>query len=261
MISPLRLERQGPVARVVLCRPDVHNAFDDLVISHLHRAALELGADDGIRAVVLASEGPSFSAGADLRWMRRMADAGESENRADALAMARMFEAWYRLPRPVVGRIQGPALGGGVGLVSVCDIAVASTDAVFGFTEVRLGILPAVISPFAATRIGPAAARELFLTGERFPAERALEIGLVQRVVAPADLDVAVERVLADLLSGGPRAQASIKILLGEIAGRSPEDVRDLTAKTIAQARAGEEGQEGIRAFLERRAPAWREKP
>jgi methylglutaconyl-CoA hydratase len=190
--------------------------------------------------------------------MRRRAEAGEKENRADALAMAEMFGAWNRLPRPVVGRIQGAALGGGVGLVCVTDIAVAARGAVFGFTEIRLGILPAVISPFATARIGHAAARELFLTGERFSAERAKEIGLVQRVVAAEELDAEIDRVVDALLAGGPLAQARVKRLLREIAGKHPEEVREETAHAIAQARGGAEGQEGIQAFLEKREPSWR---
>lgn len=256
---PLLVDRDGPVATVTLNRPDIHNAFDDALVERLHEAARDLAGDAGVRVVVLAGRGKSFCAGADLSWMQRMADYSEAENVADSTAMARMFEAWHRLPKPVVGRIHGAALGGGVGLVSVCDIAVASTKAVFGFTEIRLGILPAVISPFALAKIGPGAARALFLTGERFGAERALALGLVQRTAAPDDLDEAVATTVQDLLAGGPRAQARIKELLGAVAGRAPEDVRDLTAGTIAAARAGAEGQEGIRSFLERRRAAWRE--
>jgi methylglutaconyl-CoA hydratase len=255
----LLVERSGPVATVTLNRPALHNAFDDALVERLHAAAADLAGDAGVRVAVLAGNGASFCAGADLNWMQRMVDYTEEENLADSTAMARMFEAWYRLPKPVVGRIHGAALGGGLGLVSVCDVAVASTKAVFGFTEIRLGILPAVISPFALAKIGPGAARALFLTGERFDAERALALGLVQRVAAPGDLDDAVAAVVRDLLAGGPEAQARIKELVGAVAGIAPEDARDLTAGIIAGARAGAEGQEGIRAFLERRRAAWRE--
>jgi methylglutaconyl-CoA hydratase len=257
--EPLRIDRRGPVARVVLNRPAVHNAFDDVLVRSLTAAARDLGADPGVRVVVLAGEGKSFCAGADLNWMKRMVDYGPEENRRDSEALARMFEALDALPRPVVGRIHGAAIGGGTGLVAVCDVAVASSEAVFGFSEVRLGILPAVISPFVLAKIGAAAARELFLTGDRFDAARAREIGLVQRVTDPEALDAGVERIVTSLLHGGPEAQARIKRLIPEVAGRSPADARAVTAEAIAGARAGAEGQEGMRAFLERRPPRWRE--
>jgi methylglutaconyl-CoA hydratase len=254
----LHLERRGPVARVTLNRPDVHNAFDDALIARLGDVAAELAEDDSVRVAILAGAGDSFCAGADLNWMQRMVAYSEVENLADALAMARMFEAWRDLPKPVVGRIHGAALGGGVGLTAVCDLAVASTEAVFGFTEVRLGILPAVISPFVVAKLGPAAAQALFLTGERFDARRAYELGLVQRLVEPAALDAEVEKVADQLVKGGPRAQARIKRLVAEIAGRSPHQVHGLTAGAIARARVSPEGQEGMQAFLERRDPPWK---
>jgi methylglutaconyl-CoA hydratase len=254
----LRIERRGAVARVTLNRPDVHNAFDDALIARLSAAAAELAKDDSVRVAVLAGMGESFCAGADLHWMRRMVAYSEVENLADALAMAWMFEAWRDLPKPVVGRIHGAALGGGVGLTAACDLAVASTRAVFGFTEVRLGILPAVISPFVVAKLGPAAAQALFLTGERFDAKRAYELGLVQRVVEPEALDEAVDRVVEQLLKGGPRAQARIKRLVTEISGRPPQEVHGLTAGAIARARVSPEGQEGIQSFLERHDPPWR---
>jgi len=254
----VRLEREGPVARVTLNRPDLHNAFDDALIARLTEIADTLGTDDSVRAVVLAGEGKSFCAGADLNWMKRMAGYTEAENVADSLAMAAMFRAWNALPKPVVGRIHGAALGGGVGLVCVVDIAVAAESAVFGFTEVRLGILPAVISPFALARIGPAAARHLFLTGERFDARRALELGLIHRVASAEGLDAAVAEVLQALLAGGARAQARIKSLIPEVTGLTPEDVSGITADAIARARVSPEGQEGIRSFLERRPPSWK---
>ena len=256
--SPLRIDRRGPVAWAVLNRPAVHNAFDESLIDALSLAASELGADADVRVVVLASEGPSFSAGADLNWMKRMVGASFDENRADAEKMARMFEALYRLPKPLVGRIQGAALGGGVGLTAVCDIAVAAQEAVFGLTEIRLGILPSVISPFVLTKIGSGAARELFLTGERFSAERAREIGLVRRVVPRDGLDVEVNKVIEHLLSGGPEAQARAKRLLPQVEGLSPEEAREITTRNIAEARVGTEAQEGMNAFLEKRRATWR---
>ena len=256
--TPLRIERRGPVAWVILDRPAVHNAFDETLISELSRAATELGADGEARVVVLASEGPSFSAGADLNWMKRMVGASFDENRADAEKMARMFEALYRLPKPLVGRIHGAALGGGVGLTAVCDIAVAAQEAVFGLTEIRLGILPSVISPFVLAKIGSGAARELFLTGERFSAERAREIGLVRRVVPRDGLDVEVNKVIDNLLAGGPEAQARAKRLLPQVEGLPPEAAREITTRNIAEARVGAEAQEGMNAFLQKRRATWR---
>jgi len=258
MSAPLRIERHGSVARIILDRPNVHNAFDETLIVALSGAASELGADSDVRVVVLASEGPSFSAGADLNWMKRMVGASFDENRADAEKMARMFEALYRLPKPLVGRIQGAALGGGVGLTAVCDIAVAAAEAVFGLTEIRLGILPSVISPFVLAKIGSGAARELFLTGERFSADRAKEIGLVRRVVSRDGLDAEVNTVVEFLLAGGPEAQARAKRLLPQVEGLSPEDAREITTRNIAEARVGAEAQEGMNAFLEKRRATWR---
>jgi methylglutaconyl-CoA hydratase len=256
--APLRIERRGPVAWIILDRPTVHNAFDDVLIAELSRAASQLGGDSEVRVVVLASEGPSFSAGADLNWMKRMVGASFEENRADAETMARMFEALFRIPKPLVGRIQGAALGGGVGLTAVCDIAVAAKEAVFGLTEIRLGILPAVISPFVLAKIGPGAARELFLTGERFSADRAREIGLVRRVVARDALDAEVNTVIEHLLAGGPEAQARAKRLLALVERLSPEEARETTTRNIAEARVGPEAQEGMNAFLEKRRASWR---
>lgn len=259
MSNPLELHVESGVARVTLNRPDVHNAFDDALITALHETADGLAARSDVRVVLLAGAGKSFCAGADLRWMQRMVDYTEAENREDSLAMARMFGAWNALPKPVVARMHGAAIGGGAGLVSVCDIVVAAAGAPIGFSEVRLGILPAVISPFVISRIGAGAARELFLTGERIPAERALALGLVHRV-APVDrLDEEIDAVVAMLLAGGPDALARTKRLIAEVAGRTPEAVAELTAEAIAAARVGHEGQDGLRAFLERRKPAWRE--
>jgi methylglutaconyl-CoA hydratase len=255
----LLVEKSGPVARVTLNRPEIHNAFDDALVASLTETAAMLADDDAVRVVILAGAGKSFCAGADVNWMRRMVDYSQEENERDARDMALMFEAWNALPKPVIGRIHGAALGGGVGLVAVCDIATASADALFGITEVRLGILPAVISPFVLAKIGQSAGRELFLTGERISAERAQRIGLVQRLVGPADLDSDIEATVKRLLAGGPRAQARAKRIVSEVTGLAPDKARHITAATIARARAEAEGQEGLRAFLERRAPSWRE--
>ena len=255
--SHLKIDRDGPVARVTLNRPDLHNAFDDNMVKLLSHSAQVLSGDKKVRVIVLAGEGKSFCAGADLNWMQRMVKYTEAQNVQDSRELARMYEAWNEIPKPVVGRIHGAAFGGGVGLVSVCDVAAASADAQFAFSEVRLGILPAVISPFVAAKIGAAAARDLFLTGSRFSAARAQQIGLVHHVFPPDQLDERIGAILKALLAGGPEAQARIKSLLRETRGLPPEKVTAVTAETIARARVSPEGQEGMRAFLERRKPSW----
>ena len=247
-MSALRVERDGDVLRVTLARPDRRNAFDAALISELAEAFVDVGRS---RAVVLAGEGPSFSAGADVDWMRSSVELSYEENVADALALRRMLEAIDSCPAPVLARVQGHALGGGCGLVACADIAVAAADAVFAFTEVKLGIVPAVISPFALAKIGPSAARRYFVTGERFDAATALRIGLVHELAA--DLDRAVERMLAELLSAGPRAARAAKRLVTEAPLEGLE-----TARRIAERRTSDEGQEGLRAFLEKRPPVWR---
>jgi methylglutaconyl-CoA hydratase len=244
---------ENRVARVTLNRPEVRNALDDALIAELTDWAAGASHDRVVRAAVLAGAGPVFCAGADLKWMSRMVAYSHDENMRDAAALARMFEALDTLPFPVIGRIQGAALGGGAGLAAVCDIAIAADDATFGFTEVKLGILPAVISPYVVAKIGVSAARELFLTGARFPASRAREIGLVHTVVGPAALDQAVESVLSELATSAPGAIAEAKALIRTIAGRSPSSVMDITAETIARQRVSDEGQRGMRAFLEKR--------
>jgi len=253
----LKLSREGVVAQLRLSRPDVRNAFDDTVLEELTRAAGELGEDDSVRAVVLSGEGKVFCAGADINWMRRMVDYTPEENLADSRRLAAMLRALDRIPRPLVCRVHGVALGGGVGLLSVCDLVVAADDAVFGLSEVRLGIQPAVISPFVLRRLSQGVGRALFLTGERFGAERALRIGLVDRVVPPEALDDEVRDVVGELLKGGPKAQGRIKALIPEVYGRTPEDVEEITTRANAETRASDEGQEGLRAFLEKRRAGW----
>jgi methylglutaconyl-CoA hydratase len=247
-MSGLRIERDGPVLRVTLAKPERRNAFDAELISELHDAFSDTG---DARVVVLAGEGPSFCAGADVEWQRSAIDLSYEENVEDALRLYRMLEAIDTCPAPVVGRIQGYALGGGSGVAACLDIGIAGDDAVFGFPEVKLGIMPAVIAPFVLPRIG-AAARRYFLTGERFGAEVALRIGLVSEVTD--DLDAAVERVVGDLLTSGPEATREAKKLVRE--RPSGEEA----ARTAARLRAGAEGQDGLRAFLDRRKPAWIEK-
>jgi len=257
-MSVVEVSRQGPVARVTLRRPEVHNAFNEEVIALLAQAFTALRGEDDLRVVVLQGEGRTFCAGADLDWMRRAASWGEEENRRDAQALAAMLRLVATFPRPVVARVQGGAYGGGVGLVAAADLAIAAEDAQFAFTEVRLGLLPATIAPYVVEKIGPAWARRLFLTGERIPARRAYELGLLYRVVPPQDLDAAVEETVRALLAGGPQAQARCKELVQRVAADPSPQVDAYTSQLIAQLRAGEEGQEGIRAFLEKRAPRWR---
>ena len=253
----LRIERHDAVLSVVLVRPEKHDAFDEVVITELTRAFGEAARDAFARVVVLRSTGRSFSAGGDLEWMRRMAEASEADNVADAERMEDMFRAVATCPKPVVARVQGAALGGGAGLVAASDVVVAAESAVFGFTEVRLGLLPAVIAPYVLRKIPAGRAQPLFLTGERFSAARARELGLVDRVTADDDLDAALDGVVAELLAGGPAAQAASKRLVAEIEGRSLDDARGLTTRAIASARASSEGREGIDAFLAKRKPSW----
>ncbi len=255
----LKLTVQNRICRVTLNRPQVHNAFNAELIEELRSAFEEVDGYslDEVRAVVLAGEGPSFCAGADVNWMRASLNLTEEENVQDALRMARMFDTINRCRVPVVGRIHGLALGGGVGLVAVCDIAVAAEDARFAFSEAKLGIIPAVISPYVLARIGQSHARALFLTAERFGADWAARIGLVHIVVPPDRLDEEVERVLGEISTSAPGAVARAKELIAALPHLPPDEVMMHTARTIASLRVGEEGQEGLRAFLEKRKPRW----
>jgi methylglutaconyl-CoA hydratase len=247
-VANVRIDRDGSVLRVTLTRPDRRNAFDSQVIAELAEAFVDVGK---ARAVVLAGEGASFCAGADVDWMRASVGLSFDENVADANAMRMMFESIDRCPAPVVARVQGHALGGGAGLVAVSDVAISAPGTAYAFSEVKLGIIPAVISPFALAKIGAGNARRYFLTGERFDAATALHIGLVHEVAA--DLDGAVERVVRELLSAGPHAARWAKRLVRERPD-GPE-----TARWIAERRASDEGQEGLQAFLEKRPPRWLE--
>jgi len=252
----LLVEQQGPLVRVTLNRPDVRNAFNEELIAQLTAWAEGVTLETA-RVAVLSGAGKAFCAGADLTWMSKMVGYSREENLADARQLARMFEALDRLPIPLVGRVHGAALGGGVGLAAVCDIVVAADDALFGFTEVKLGILPAVISPFALAKIGRSAARELFLTGARFPAARAKEIGLVHAVVPAAELDAKVAEYVRELLTAGPEAIAAAKALIPQVWPRMVEDAMPITAQAIATRRVSAEGQEGMKAFLDKRKASW----
>jgi len=246
-VTALRIEQDGPLRRINLARPDRRNAFDAELIRELTEAFADAGDS---RVVLLAGDGESFCAGADVDWQRSAIDLSFDQNVEDALRLYRMLDAIDSCAAPVVGRVQGYALGGGSGLVCCTDVAVASPDAVFGFSEVKLGIVPAVISPFVFPRIGTAAARRLFLTGERFDAETALRIGLVHEIAK--DLDTALERVIAGLLSAGPEATRAAKQLIRD----RPDG--EQAARLAAKLRTSPEGQEGLRAFLDKRPAAWR---
>lgn len=265
MISPppatVTQVQTGNVLTIALNRPEQHNAMTPALIAELTAVFESLARRDDIRVVVLTGQGRSFCAGADLAAMRAAADYTEEQNLADARAIFDLMSAVDRCPRPVVGRVNGAAIGGGAGLVSCCDIVVAAERATFAFSEVRLGIIPAVISPFVLARISPSQARELFLTGERFDVGRAQAIGLVHHVVAEEALDDAVAERVAQLLQAAPGAQAAAKDLIRDVAYQPKETMRDDTATWIAQRRAGEEGREGLSAFLEKRRPWWQNSP
>jgi methylglutaconyl-CoA hydratase len=253
----LTVERRGAVEYVTLNRPDVRNAFNEHVIAELTACAQTTHQDPSVRVVVLAGAGKVFSAGADAAWMAKMADYTREDNVRDARAGAEMFLALNTVPAIVIGRIQGAALGGGSGLAAVCDIVVADADAIFGFTETKLGILPAMISPYVLQKIGASAARELFLTGMRFDAHKAKSIGLVHSIVSADALDKTVESFVRESLSASPTAVARAKALIANVLGRSPADVIETTADAIATQRVSPEGQEGLRAFLDKRQPSW----
>jgi methylglutaconyl-CoA hydratase len=253
MAESVYLTVTGGVARVTLARPEVRNAFNAEVIAQLHEIFTRIAAADDVRAVVLAGEGKVFCGGADINWMRASLDLSFESNVADAERMSDMFRAIDTCPKPVVARIHGAALGGGAGLAAVCDIVIAADDAIFGFTEVKLGIIPAVISPFVLAKIGASHARALFLTGERFDARHAQRIGLAHEVVSSEQLDTAVERRLTELHTAGPDAIGAAKALVGRVLEATYDDSRAITTEAIAKQRISPEGQEGLHAFLERR--------
>jgi methylglutaconyl-CoA hydratase len=246
------------VATLTLNRPEVHNAFDDHLIVQLTHKLRELDHHASVRVVVLAAGGKSFSAGADLNWMKRIARYSEAENIRDAVALAGLMRALNTMTKPTIARVQGSAFGGGVGLVACCDIAIAGSAALFSLSEVRLGLIPAVISPYVIAAMGERNARRYFLTAERFDAQEALRVGLVHSVVTDGELDAAVSRIVGELLNGGPKAIAASKELIAHVTGRPIDHVlAEETATRIAQIRVSPEGQEGIAAFLDKRAAAW----
>ena len=261
MAPTWHLLRDGPVARLRMARGDVHNAFDAALIAGLTSGLQQVAADDGIRMLVLEAEGASFSAGADLNWMRGMAAASEAENREDSLALARLMRSLDELPKPTIARVQGAAFGGGVGLVACCDIAIGVPEAKFGLTEAKLGLLPAVISPYVIAAIGPRNARRYFATAEILDAAEALRIGLLHQVVAADQLDAMVEKQVSLLLKAGPVASASAKRLVRDVVAHADGARHDAdNAALIARLRVSPEGQEGLSAFLDKRSPAWARK-
>ena len=255
--SGLLFDLHNGVARVTLNRPDIRNAFNDEVIIELCNLFQAIKDDDQVRVVVLTGAGTAFCAGADLNWMQKVADYDKEENVMDAEHLVDMLEFIDTCPKPVIGRINGPAMGGGCGVVAACDIAIASFDAKFAFTEVKLGLVPAVISPYVIRKIGIGPTRELFLTGERFDAHRAKEIGLVNAVAPPEALDSFVEAKIKLLLTSGPKAMAEVKKLVRKVPHVDPKDLRKYTAELIASLRVSEEGHEGISAFLGKRDASW----
>jgi methylglutaconyl-CoA hydratase len=252
-----QVESDG-VATLTLNRPEVHNAFDDQLIAQLTQRLRELDADPHVRVVILAAAGKSFSAGADLNWMKRMAGYSEAENLRDGIALAELMHTLSTLRKPTIARVHGPAYGGGVGLVACCDIAIGTPAVAFSLTEVRLGLIPAVISPYVIAAIGERRARRYFLTAERFDAQEALRIGLLHEVVDAEQLDSAVQGIAMQLLKGGPAAHAAAKALIAAVVNRPVDrSVVEDTAERIARIRVTPEGREGIAAFLEKRAPGW----
>ncbi|HUU38834.1 MAG TPA: enoyl-CoA hydratase/isomerase family protein [Candidatus Desulfaltia sp.] len=249
--------KEGKILRITMNRPQVHNAFNATMIGDLAEAFSTARSDDGIRIVILTGAGESFCAGADLNWMREIIHYSYEQNLRESLQVAELMKAIYEFPKPTIARVNGAVIGGGTGLLSACDIVVASDKARFGLSEVKIGLIPAAIGPYVIRRIGESATRELFLTGERFDARRALEIGLVNKVVPDAALDDKVEEIVRLLLSSAPEAIAKCKELLRRVPGMSLEEAKGYTAEMIAGLRVSPEGQEGMASFLEKRKPSW----
>lgn len=260
-MSRLRVEQDNRGVRTLtLNRPEVHNAFDDQLIGELVDALAAAGQDASVRVVVLTGSGPSFSAGADLEWMRAQVHASEHDNEHDALRLASLMRTLNYLDRPTVARVNGSAFGGGLGLIACCDMTLAAADATFGLTEARLGLAPAVISPYVYRRIGEGAARRYFMTGERFDAATAMRLGLIQQSVPREALDASLDALLDELLRSGPQAMLECKRLVFAVAGHDAEQqltLDEYTARLIARLRVSAEGQEGLAAFLEKRRPGW----
>lgn len=259
--TTIRCEAQEEVATVYFNRPEIHNAFNATVISEMLDAFRRIGSDQSIRAVILTGVGKSFCSGADLNWMRGVITQSFDENLAEANALADLFYTIYTLRQPVIARVNGAAIGGGTGFVAVCDFAVAAKSAKFSFSEVKIGVVPACIGPYVVKKIGEGRVRELFITGERMDAERALQVGLVNRVVDDDQLDDVVNNYVRSILTSGPEAVAMAKELIGSVPNMTPEEYRPYTAEMIARLRISPEGQEGMDAFLNKRTPNWVKAP
>ncbi len=257
--ATIDVETGGKIGRIWLARPEGHNAFNSAMIRELRDALKALGADDSVRVVVLSGRGKSFCAGADLNWMREIIRFSYEQNLEESLELAEWLHELYSFPKPTVARVNGAAIGGGAGFLSACDIVVASSEARFGLSEVKIGLVPACIAPYVVRRTGEGRARQFFLTGERFDAERARELGLVNIVTGPGELDAAVEELAAKLITSGPEALACCKRLLQEIPGMDFAEAKRFTAEMIAGLRVSPEGQEGMASFLEKRKPRWTE--
>jgi methylglutaconyl-CoA hydratase len=255
--STLTCEISNAVARITFNRPEIHNAFNSTVIAEMSIAFNALGQESDLRAVVLTGAGKSFCAGADLNWMRAVVDQSFDENLAESNALANLFYQIYSFDKPIIGRVNGAAIGGGTGFVAVCDIAIAARSAKFSFSEVKIGVVPACIGPYVIKKMGEGRARELFITGERMGAERAHEVGLVNKVVDDGKLDREVDSLLESIRSSGPNAVAMAKKLVSETPSMTPDEFKPYTAEMIARLRLSDEGQEGMDAFLNKRKPDW----
>lgn len=257
MFQTIRLEKEGEVARLTFARPEVHNAFNATMIGELSRAFDVLKAEKSVRAIVLTGEGKSFCAGADINWMREIVNYSYEQNLSESLQLAETLHKLYALPKPTLAMVNGTAIGGGNGFLAACDISVAAEEANFGLSEVKIGLVPAAISPFVIRKIGESYAREYFLTGKRIPARKAQEIGLVNQVVPRERLKENVDELVSSLLTSGPEALASCKELIYRVTQMDLEEVKEFTARMIANLRISEEGQEGMASFLEKRRPNW----
>jgi methylglutaconyl-CoA hydratase len=253
----LSVEIDQAIARVTLSRPEVHNAFDEVMLAELLELFTGLAKNKEVRVVILTGAGKSFCAGADIKWMQKMVKYSYRENLADAMVLANAMNALYSLPQATIARVNGASIGGGMGLVTACDIAIASDTAKFSLSEVKIGLVPACIAPYVIRKVGVGKAREFFITGERLNADRALEAGFVNRVVPPDKLDETVEAIVQQLLSSGPNAIAMAKELLDKTPGLPWEEAKRYNAELIAKMRISAEGQEGCSAFLEKRKPNW----
>jgi methylglutaconyl-CoA hydratase len=257
MLETIRYTVNESLATITFSRPEIHNAFNDIMIDELSAALADVGKKKTVRVVVITGEGKSFCAGADLNWMRRVKDYSYEENRKESIKLAELFETIYTLPVPTIAKVNGAAIGGGTGFVAVCDLAIASERAKFSFSEVKLGLVPACISPYVVRKVGEGPCREFFLTGERLSAEKALKYGLVNQVVPVDRLDEAVAGMCRQLHSSGPDALATCKELLQRVPQMSLEEARVYTAEVIASLRVSAEGQEGMTSFLNKRKPKW----